>query len=381
MKYNNLKLKKILRRHFVNSRGFRTERKIVIIESDDWGAVRMPSVQVLRKLRSMGYQTDLCHYVNNDALASEMDLVKLFEVLISSSNRVGTHPVITANTIMANPDFDKIRQSKFTEYFYRWFPESLKEYPEHGNSLTLWKEGMNEGIFTPQLHGREHLQVHRWLRDLRDGIDITKKSFDFGFYGVSTLLSKEISKSYLAAFDVESPDELIFISNSIREAAEEFYNIFGYTSRTAIAPNYTWNSEVEKNLHECGVHYLQGGTVQRLPAIENNERKYVRHKIGEKNRLGQTYLVRNCTFEPSTDLNNDWVKSCMADISAAFMWKKPAIIESHRVNYIGYIHSENRDRNLILLRQLLESIIKKWPEVEFMSSDQLGNVIQNSEGN
>lgn len=372
------KLKNIFRKHYVNLMGWRTDRKIVVIESDDWGAERMPSVDILHKLQRMGYNTNLCHYVSNDALASETDLRKLFKVLSGIVNINGNNPVITANTIMANPDFDRIRESGFREYSYRWFTESLNQYPEHKNSLARWKEGINKGIFYPQLHGREHLQVIRWLRDLKNGVGITKKSFDLGFYGISTPLSDGISDSYLAAFDVENRTQQSFILNSIQEAAYEFKNIFGYISRSAIAPNYTWNNEVEKAMDECGVRYLQGGTVQHLPIIENGRRPHIRHSVGDKNESGQIYLVRNCTFEPSSDRSKDWVKSCMEEIDASFFWKKPAIIESHRVNYIGYIHPENRDRNLIQLQYLLELIVKKWPDVEFMTSDQLGDVIHHS---
>jgi len=101
----------------------------------------------------------------------------------------------------------------------------------------------------------------------------------------------------------------------------------------------------------------------------------IRHYTGQKNDLGQTYLVRNCRFEPSADPKKDWVGSCLNEINTAFRWRKPAIIESHRVNFIGYINSENRDHNLKLFNQLLREIVRKWPDVEFMSSDELGGLM------
>jgi hypothetical protein len=89
-------------------------------------------------------------------------------------------------------------------------------------------------------------------------------------------------------------------------------------------------------------------------------------------------MVRNCKFEPTADPNKDWVNSCLKEIQTAYRWKKPAIIESHRVNYIGYINPGNRDKNLKLLGELLAAVKKRWPDVEFMSSDQLGQVIEES---
>jgi hypothetical protein len=62
-------------------------------------------------------------------------------------------------------------------------------------------------------------------------------------------------------------------------------------------------------------------------------------------------------------------------IETAFRYYKPAIISSHRVNFIGAIVPDNRNKNLMLLKQLLFEIVKKWPDVEFMSSDQLGDLM------
>jgi hypothetical protein len=36
-------LRKVLTSNYVCFRGWSTKRKIVVIESDDWGAIRMPS--------------------------------------------------------------------------------------------------------------------------------------------------------------------------------------------------------------------------------------------------------------------------------------------------------------------------------------------------
>jgi len=55
--------------------------------------------------------------------------------------------------------------------------------------------------------------------------------------------------------------------------------------------------------------------------------------------------------------------------------KKPALISSHRLNYIGYIDENNRKKNLRQLKTLLSEVIKRWPDVEFLTSDQLGETI------
>ena len=368
-----------IKRHVKNIPGWRTDRKIVVIESDDWGAVRMSSRKALQKIAEEGIDTEQCHYVQNDALASEKDLEKFFDLLTSHKNAQGESPVITANVIMANPDFKKIKDSGFKEYYYKLFPDSLAVYPEHRNSFSLWKEGMKAGIYHPQFHGREHLQVERWLHFLKDNESDTRIAFENGVFGLSTTVTTEQRPSYMAAYDWNSEESRAFILNSIAEGLSLFKTTFGFNSLSAIAPNYTWHPEVERVLADNGVRYVQGGAVQKIPKLNRADKSYKRHFTGHRNDLDQIYLVRNCAFEPSSNPELDWVEQCLKQIETAFFWNKPAIIEMHRVNVIGYINPKNRDRNLKKFDRLLHRITKRWPEVEFMTSDQLGQVIENNE--
>jgi len=62
-------------------------------------------------------------------------------------------------------------------------------------------------------------------------------------------------------------------------------------------------------------------------------------------------------------------------IDIAFSWHKPAIICTHRINYMGELDPGNRKVNLRLFKELLQRILKQWPDVEFMTSDKLGDLI------
>jgi len=374
------KLKGAIKRNMVNMPGWRTKRKIVVIESDDWGAIRLPSETVLKELKTLGIDLGEDHYIRNDALASETDLERLFDTLASLTDSRGEPAKITANAIMANPDFDRIREDKFEKYHYEPFTETLKSYPEHAGSFELWKKGLQKGVFIPQFHGREHLQVQRWMNGLADRNSETAKVFDHKLYALCSTASAENRKSYMAAYEWDNAEDREFTLKAVEEGLKMFEEFFGFRSRSAIAPNYTWNSEMEKVLQDGGVHYLQGSTVQRSPEIGKNGNEVIRHYTGQKNDIDQIYMVRNCRFEPTADPEKEWVDSCLKEINTAFRWRKPAIIESHRVNFIGYINPENRDRNLKLLHELLTAILKKWPDVEFMSSDQMGNCITSVKG-
>jgi hypothetical protein len=80
-------------------------------------------------------------------------------------------------------------------------------------------------------------------------------------------------------------------------------------------------------------------------------------------------------------VNKDWVNDCLKEIEIAFRWRKPAIISSHRVNYIGFLDPQNREKGLEQLEKLLEKMLRRWPEIEFMTSVELGDLISSSSDN
>ena len=160
-------------------------RHVVVIESDDWGSIRMPSPKVLEELKSKGYRyADFIGYDLYDTLASNTDLEMLIEALSSVKDSEGHCAKLTMNCVVANPDFEKIRQSDFSEYHYEVFTETLKRYPHHDRSFSLWKEGMNAGVLHPQFHGREHLNAQMWLQLLQKGCKPVLDTFDKKIFSI-----------------------------------------------------------------------------------------------------------------------------------------------------------------------------------------------------
>jgi hypothetical protein len=118
---------------------------------------------------------------------------------------------------------------------------------------------------------------------------------------------------------------------------------------------------------------MSAAKIQREPYGEEKfKRKF--HYLGQQNKNGQYYLTRNA-FSQLSEGSKDWVDSCLRDIESAFQFRKPAVISTHRVNYIGALVPANRDRGIIELKKLLRKIIQTWPSVEFMTSTELGDVI------
>jgi hypothetical protein len=361
-----------LKRNLSNIPGWRTKRKIVVIESDDWGAIRMASKDVLDKLIKAGVPVSDCRFNNNDSLASEDDLASLFDVLRSVKDKNENPAVFTAVSVVANPDFDKIEQGGYQQYFFEPFTETLKRYPDHSKSFDLWLEGIRNRLFVPQFHGREHLNVIGWLKALRNKNQDTLLAFKNRVYGI-TPRAHDGHVSFQAAFDIEEASEIEYHKEVIKQGLVLFENLFGYKAAYFIPANGPFNNQLEQVTADCGIKYIGTSKIQVEP-LGNGKTRIVFHKIGQHNSSGQTYITRNCFFEPN-DKSRNWIDSCLKEIEIAFRWNKPAVISSHRVNYIGYINPLNRSYGLKQLKFLLDEIVKRWKKVEFLTTDQLGGLI------
>ncbi len=367
-----------IERHIKSIPGWHTKRKIVVIESDDWGSIRMPSNDAFARLKDLGLDLksyDYARYNHNDSLENKHDLERLYEVLASVTDKYGNPCVFTAISVVANPDFSKIRESGFRGYFYEPFTKTLLNYYDNENVFGLWKEGIERKLFVPQFHGREHINVAIWMKALRAGHRSTISAFDEGMWGFVPGRTGELNVENQAAFQLTDLSDLTAHRKIIIDGLNLFESLFGYRAKYFVPPNGCINNSLNSVLAESGIAFRSAATVQN-ESIGPGKTKKVFHWLGQKDESGILYIIRNCVFEPSRT-GEDWIDRCLNEINIAFKWNKPAIISSHRVNYIGVLNPKNRDTSLQALKFLLTKISKNWPDAEFMSTDKLGELIKN----
>jgi len=360
-----------------NIPGWCTNRKIVIFESDDWGSIRMPSLKSFQILKDAGINLkglDAERYNLNDSLATSSDLEMLFEILTTVKDKSGNYAIFTSVSLVANPDFQKIKDSDFQHYFYEPFTETLKRYPGCEKSFDMWKEGIEKKIFVPQFHGREHLNVAAWMRALKNGDKQTRLAFDHGFWGFLPDQNFLPGVYFQAAFLPGDPSEIDLHSQIIIDGLELFGKLFGYRAEYFVPPNGSLNNTLNKTLAENGIKYRSVEKIQIEDLGFGRTRKVI-HWLGQEDKSSIRYITRNCVFEPS-QTGKDWVDSCLKDIKNAFYWHKPAVISTHRVNYVGSLNPTNRDKGLFQLRKLLKEILRYWPDIEFMTTPELGKLIE-----
>lgn len=353
--------------------GLKTKRKIVVIESDDWGSLRMPNKNVYNSVIGKGIHLDRCPYSKYDTLETEEDLVALYEVFNRINKKFNKTPIITTNFLAANPDFEKIKENKFLSYEYENIAITYNKNKNSQSIKYILREGFNNQYIRPQFHGREHLNVKMWMKLLNENKAV-KTAFDYNIFALSFNNTDTIKMPYLASFmKLEYNDDF---SDIISSGIKEFKEFFGFYPQSFIAPVYVWDQNVEKVISEYEFNSIQGLFYRKnFNNYLDPKPKKIRRNFKKNSDFGQIQLVRNCFFEPSTSSHLDWVDECLKDVEVAFNWNRPAIICSHRLNFVGGMDEMNRNKNLKEFEKLISNIIKKWPDVVFVSSDEIENYL------
>ncbi len=373
------RIKDSLINNLKNIIGWKTHRKIVVFSVDDYGNVRLHSKEARVNLDEAGLKI-YSRFDLFDALETKQDLEQLFEVLNSVKDKNGRSAVFTPFALPCNIDFEKMAADDYRNFYYENLPKTYsklaKEQPEaYIGAWELWQEGISKGFLRPQFHGREHLNLFVFndklkKRDPQLLTALKNKSY--------TSISDEDypTMSSTAAFDFFDVSDNEQLKPIIKEGLDLFEEVYGYRSNYFTPPVYQIHHSLFPTLKENGIAYIDLGLVRKEHQGQNKYQTSFNF-IGKKTREDLTIMVRNIVFEPTEERGVDWVHFTMKQIDRAFRWNKPAIISSHRVNFCGHIDPKNREKGLQTLRQLLQEIVKKWPDVEFMAADEMTDCLKN----
>lgn len=361
-----------------NLRHQRVDSPIVVIESDDWGAQRMPSLAAHRALHAAGIPMDQNPLDRVDTLETAEDLDVLFEELRCIQDVTGRSPVITANFVVANPDFAAIERTGYTVYR----PESITQtYVRHGRQ-GVWnrlQDGIASGLLVPEYHGREHVHVGAWLRLLREQDTTALRAFEQEVYTFPLAASASRRANLMAAFDdigyssaeeYEKQASLIFT-----DGLHRFRELFGKCPVSFIAPCYVWPDFLASLAAQETIRCMQGSLYQLTPS--GNQRHYQRKMryTGQSLNKQPLALVRNVYLEPASAPAFDWLSMALKKTKAAFWLKKPVVVGAHRANFVGGNDPANREHGVSILKQYLQQVTRLWPNVRFMSSAELAGLL------
>lgn len=362
-----------LKNNLKNIIGWKTKRKIVAIAVDDYGNVRLASKNARENLDKAGFKAKN-RFDQFDTLENADDLSMLYEVLTSVKDKHGKPAVFTALALPVNINFERMEDTGYEKYIYEPLPETLaKLNGDYETVWSLWQEGMDKNIFVPQFHGREHLNLKLFehnlgIKDPETILCLQNRSYT----GIHHNPFKNIKVT--GAFSLEDISEVETHKDIVKDGLNQFEKVFGFRSITFNAPGDRESSELHPTLKHSGVEFIEAPLIKK-EHLGQGRYKTIFNYTGKKNKHKQIFMVRNCVFEPTHNNNFNWVEYCLKQVETAFFWNRPAVISSHRVNFCGHIDPENRKQGLEALKQLLQQIVQKWPEVEFMSTPKLAKLI------
>jgi hypothetical protein len=345
--------------------------KQLVILSDDWGSVRIRSKKDQEALINKGYQIKN-RFDQYDSLETNDDVELLYEVLTRHKDYKGNYPIITAVTNTGNPDFKKIKDSGFKHYAYEVVDKTYQSYEYSDKVLALIRNGIEEKIFIPQSHGREHVQVNWWIKELENDTTFARKFFEneFFFLGPQFISEPKRGRGIGAAFDVWSQYDLDTQKKIIETSLNDFEKLFGYRSKIFTPPAMFYNPSIEKQLASEDIEWLDVGRFLKTPQVGGGEKIQLNY-LGRKKKSNLKVLVRNGIFEPNLSETDNGVSRAMKDIEQAFNVGQPAILSNHRAAFVSRIDNKNRSKGLKALDELFTKVLKQWPDVEFVSASDL----------
>ena len=308
----------------------------VVIESDDWGG-------------------------GPKSHAERLD--RILRHLAGHRDRFGRVSTLTANMVLAVPDFAAMKRNGFREYVRTYLDE------DYGYILKALRAGMKKGSVVPQLHGLEHLNGAALtslaaagdprIEPLRSGPEWGWESLPSPLQGHyvdgSTLPTKELPR--------QTQERLA------ATAANEFARLFGFRSASTVAPCYLWDGATERAWGAEDIGYIQTAGYRCTGRDGNGA--YIQApqviRAGDRGGDGQTYLVRTIMYEPRDGRDSTKAKK---EAEQAARQALPLSICTHRYNYTGA--EEAAAAAIAGLDEILRHVESMRGRVRYLSSPELG---------
>jgi hypothetical protein len=357
--------------------GFHFDRPIVVLQSDDWGRAGLRDREGLEQLTAAGLVLGQRPY-DFYTLETAEDLAALRAVLRGHRDSAGRSPCLEMNFVVSNLNlkkmgFEKMEMEKMSPEAFRQIhllplAEGLPAGWNRPGLTQAYREGIQEGLFYPALHGATHFcrtAVERCLTE-----SDLPSSGDRG--GLLRTLWKAgtpyihwrmpwIGYEY---WDPEaSPDDRFLPAKIQRDligkAVGDFANLFSTLPRSACAPGYRANHDTHRAWAEIGIRIAQNGPGAAIPP------HFDQHGILQ--------LYRTVEFEPAVNPGFS-LDACIRNVEACFERKVPAIVSVHSINFHSSV-KDFRSRTLELLDEFLAALQRAHPDLLYLHSEEIYEVV------
>jgi len=300
------------------------EIRSVAIQSDDWGLCGfMPESIILDEA-----QIEILNPGNfppvywTSTLEDSTDVAELASVLAKYLDRDNNPTVFQANYITSS------LQSTLDGWLEYDIPEFHPAYQRPG----MWDEVNNAieaGVWVPELHGSWHYNPLQ----MKDSVTGNSQLEELNNAGV--LLFPEC----MSAFEFGPEVDRKVIERDLKRSVGKFKELFGSLPNSIVAPDYVWYRDDENYWKSLGLSTVQAKRGQRRPHQNKYSGQVMKmfergiRRIYEK-RL--CYIERNCRLESVQHHDHELIVSnCFDDILSCWDSGQPAVVETHRINFVS----------------------------------------------
>jgi hypothetical protein len=164
--------------------------------------------------------------------------------------------------------------------------------------------------------------------------------------------------------------QMLNLNDWLKEGIVAFERIFGYKPKSHIAPQYIFHPEQADAFIQNGMTVFQGCNMQMYK--QQGKLKSINLSTGSKFYKGAVAMGRNVKFEPTRGIDELKAEAVHKKIDKIHQRKEIAVIDTHRINYVGAF----ADEGLSELGKLLTALKDK--QVLFLSSVELAECLDSA---
>ena len=344
--------------------GLRFSRPLVLLQSDDWGRAGVRDAEGREELRAAGLNIGERPY-DLYSLETAEDVHELTEVMSLLRDSVGQPPCIEMNFVVANVDFSASTATGFRSIALKPLAEGLPGRWARPGLYDAYRAGIEARVFTPALHGTTHFcqqaVTHALVGDGERGelIRTLWKSETPYIHWRMPWVGYEY-------WDPEKAPAERFIPQADQErwigwAATAYLKLFGEEAVSACAPGYRAEATTHRLWRKQGIRVAQNGPgAKRAPHWDEH---------------GLLHTYRSLDFEPALNPELRW-EDCVTNAATWLTRRLPLIVSVHSINFHSTLVS-NRQKTLPMLRELLGALKRSYPDLLYVNSRQLLEIVEN----
>jgi hypothetical protein len=328
--------------------------RAVVFESDDWGLCGfVPDREALKGLDRERLAGRLIESYWETTLEDSTTVAVLSRLLASHRGTDGLPPALQANYILCSleylPGGEQAGPGEGA-----WRDHDLPDLPAAYARPGLWEAvaaGRRLGVWRPELHGAYHYDPER----RRMSVAADEEARRAAAQGVLPFPGSD------RAWELGPWRGEAVLATELEHSLAVFQHLFGRPPVSVMAPDYVWDSACERRWVARGLRVIQGKREQRDPQRRGGRLRQRLEKVLERawariRYPDRTYLERNCRFEPvqSADAESAATR-CLEEIRDAWRRGEPAVVETHRLNFV-HLDPAEREQGQAALAELLRAL-------------------------